>query len=291
MCSSFAVFKEWDGDLAKRRSDATRRVYRYHAHRALGDLGADPATVAKHELKKYLGEKARPHANGCWSALNDLFGFLVRRGYRDDNPLEDAKRPPSRRRRLKRSLTHEELTRLLIAAVYLGEGRERWSGERMAWVILAHYSIGVRPGELARVSTSHLTLNGASSKVEIIDTKTGNDRIVPLNRTARIAFGELARGRSGLVLGIGTAAYWQKVALYGEHAELPEDKRRPYALRHSFARHLIEAGVSLPEVSALLGHTSLKHTIVYTEGDDAARRAAVLRLDSFQDPPRLFDLD
>jgi integrase/recombinase XerD len=53
----------------------------------------------------------------------------------------------------------------------------------------------------------------------------------------------------------------------------------PHALRHTFAKNLVDAGRPLTEVAALLGHARLNTTAVYTQPGQADLRQAVEAVD------------
>jgi len=60
-----------------------------------------------------------------------------------------------------------------------------------------------------------------------------------------------------------------------------------HTLRHSYATHLLDAGVSIRLISAYLGHASLETTMIYlhlTTVNEASAREAVARL---LEPPAL----
>lgn len=192
---AFAVYRAWWADVALRLGPNTVKQYRYHVLRSLADVGKDPLRITKAQCEKYLGD-IRPHyAKKIRAALADFFEFLVRRGYRSSNPLQDVKVRARGGKRLKRGLTLDELTRLLVAAVYAS--KKRFEGHRLAWTILAQYALGLRPGEMCSLVAERVHLNGASSCVYITDTKTNNDRVVPMNALAREALRELMAGQEG----------------------------------------------------------------------------------------------
>ena len=79
-------------------------------------------------------------------------------------------------------------------------------------------------------------------------------------------------------MGQGSVQHCMKLARAA--ARLPEGTCT-HTLRHSYATHLLEAGVSIPLVSAYLGHTPLETTLIYTHltaVNESSARSAIARL-------------
>lgn len=54
----------------------------------------------------------------------------------------------------------------------------------------------------------------------------------------------------------------------------------PHSLRHSYATHLIEAGVSILDVQKILGHLSILTTVRYTHLTTGSNDAAIERINA-----------
>lgn len=273
----FRLWRAWWADVANRRSAATADDYRGACFRFFAFTAHDPLEVSAGQIKAFLKDLRTQHANLYRHALGDFFEFLIRRGARIDNPLAEIKRRPTRRNKIKRSLTEDELARTLIAAVYMGRYRRRWEGRRMALLMLAQYYAGLRPGEIVRLTTAHLQLEGSEPYIEVTETKTDADRVVPLSARAADVFRELSHDRVGRLCEVSETTYWTWVKRATQLAGVTPEKTRPYAFRHSFARHLIDRGVPQRDVAELLGHVDLRSIVGYTvPGSDALRRAVEL---------------
>jgi len=138
-------------------------------------------------------------------------------------------------------------------------------------VFLLH--TGLRVSEACALEMGDVQLGERSGWVQVRSGKGAKARKVPLNRQAREALRAWleVRGHSEKVFGVSVDAVQRRLAQIGRRAGV---EVHPHTLRHTLAKNLVEAGVGLHEVAALLGHSSLNATRVYvTPGERDLERA------------------
>jgi integrase/recombinase XerC len=133
---------------------------------------------------------------------------------------------------------------------------------------------GLRLGEALALHLDDFQLSDRKGLVTVRQGKRGKSRSVPLNAEARKALQEWLEARpegdgSYLWIGLESRAAGrlsgrtvQRALLrIGQAAGL--ERLIPHVLRHTFAKNLIDAGVGLERVAALLGHANLNTTRIY----------------------------
>lgn len=136
------------------------------------------------------------------------------------------------------------------------------------------YALGLRLGEGLKLQTEHI--DGQRLMVSVRNGKGAKDRSVPLprpllDRLRRYWKEDRPRGVSGSYLfvaerGEGESLHettLQKTLTAVQREAVPSKHATIHTLRHSYATHLLESGISLRTIQQLMGHKSLKTTEVY----------------------------
>ncbi len=230
--------------------------------------GASSPQLAAHlrELHK-AGEAPRSIARRL-AAMRGFYAYQVEEGIRSDDPTVHLE-APARLRRLPRFLSEAEVGRLLGAP----DGSTAASLRDRAMLELL-YATGLRVSELVGLQLAQLRLDGGYL---VAFGKGSKERIVPVGEAAEKALRRyllearphLVRGRSDAVfvsrLGRAMArqTFWRILKAHGRAAGV-EGRLSPHMLRHSFATHLLAHGADLRAVQAMLGHTDISTTEIYT---------------------------
>jgi integrase len=149
-------------------------------------------------------------------------------------------------------------------------------------VILA-VNTGMRQMELIKLQWNQINL---VDKIVILDnqhhiTKSKRVRTIPLNAKAFQVLQKRDKTMSRVFLFNGQPMIQHALSMkFAEYVNLSgiNTKLNFHSLRHTFASWLVQAGVSIYEVSKLLGHSDIKTTQIYAHlrGDDLRRSVELL---------------
>ncbi len=271
---------------------ATQSEYVRFARKLLERLACAPEAVTEEQLRGHLLRLKEEHGYSPSSmrtavaAMRALFGTHLGRDWK----LFDLVRAPSQQK-LPTVLTRAEVARLFAVV------RE----ERFRVFFRLVYATGLRLFEALQLQVEDLR---EPDRVRVRAGKGRKDRYVPLpaamlhelrrfwktHRNPKWLFPAVGRGwrekpqcraRLGTIdepMGQSSVQHCMKVARAA--AKLPVGTCT-HTLRHSYATHLLEEGISIRLISAYLGHTSLETTLIYTHltaVNEAGARAAIARL-------------
>lgn len=237
-------------------------------------------------------------ARGRMFSIQRWFRFLRKKGFLPFDPIADVRAPRRKRRLPAGVLRPEEIERVMRLP-----DLKSLRGYRDRAIMELHYSTGARASEVAGLVVSDINLEKRTAFIR--SGKGGKDRFVPLTaQCARFLTRYLAEIRPQLLEGLRPAGHnWLKVAgtagdslfvsLYGGpvHARWLTGLLRDYlaragyagrispvhGFRHSIATHLIEDGMDVRYVQALLGHNNINSTQIYTRVERKTLHALIKR--------------
>lgn len=236
--------------------------------------------VTRADLRKWIASLSREglaptSIARIVSATRGFFKFLMLDGHIKSHPAEDLD-TPQRFNYLPKFLTEDEINRLFAAPNVATE-----EGIRDRAVLEVMYASGLRVSELVNLKDADVDLMAG---LVVCYGKGSKERRVPLGKSAIHWVQQYAAVKAGY--GKSTSPFvflyrgrqftrqiaW---AMIKRHAESVGIKGvSPHTLRHSFATHLLQHGADSRSVQALLGHSDISTTQIYTHITDLHLRAA-----------------
>lgn len=204
------------------------------------------------------------------------------------NPVTDTKRMPEPQlaprwpERKQVAALEREIERAVnnartVAATFLT------TRDRAMILTLAH--TGLRVSELCALEPSDLKLSERAGLLTVRHGKGNKQRRVPVNREGRRALGPWLKLRPAEARHVFTDWYGTQLTPRGVQQALQKYCRRagvaitPHQLRHYLAKSLLDAGVELVQIAAILGHSSLDTTRIYTTPSERDLERALEKLE------------
>ncbi len=275
----FLTYIQVEKGLARHTLESYERDLTRLQKWAMGN-GKEVAQLTRADLRKWIASLSRDglapaSIARAVSAARGFFKFLMLDGHIKTHPAEDLD-TPQRFSYLPKFLTEDEINRLFAAPnVSTPEGiRDRAILEIM-------YASGLRVSELVGLKQADVDLLAG---LVVCHGKGSKERRVPLGKSAIHWLQQYAAVKAGygksslphLFLHRGkpfTRQFaWSMIKSHAERAGIKNVS--PHTLRHSFATHLLQHGADSRSVQALLGHSDISTTQIYTHITDQHLRSS-----------------
>jgi integrase/recombinase XerD len=245
------------------------------------ELGVAVQELTRKDMRAWIAQLSREglapaSVSRAVSAARGLFHFLMLDGHLKSHPTEDLDTPQGIAH-LPRFLTEEEMQRLLEVPDTGGE-----EGLRDRTILELMYATGLRVSELTSIKLGDVDLDAG---LLVCHGKGSKERRIPIGKSAVRWLQQYMsvrlkrdRQRSSPQLFLNASGgpltrqnIWAMLKRYAGQANLPDIS--PHTLRHSFATHLLQRGADSRSVQALLGHSDISTTQIYTHITDRHMRA------------------
>jgi len=237
-----------------------------------------PKALTTTDVREYrthmLRTKVAPSTiNRTLASLRTYAEWAVSRDQLNSNPVrgikgvEEQPSAPKWLEKREQLVLLREIEREVNAARTEAAKRQAWRDQAL---IILMMQTGLRVSEVCDLEMNDLALSERKGLVTVREGKGSKQREVPLNAEGRRVLKlwlEVREGKDCQFVFIGQRgeplrprAVQRLLADYGRRAGV---EVTPHTLRHTFAKNLINAGVTLEKVAALLGHANLNTTRIY----------------------------
>jgi len=220
-----------------------------------------PSALNEEDARSYLATLFDTHSR----ATTSLIASAIRYYYSEilNKPIGRIK-IPKKERKLPEVLTQEEIDQVILAAPTL----------KTKLMIRLMYTTGLRVSELVIIKKQDIDFNTGRARIKGKGQKTRQISIPP-NILAKIK--TFSEDKNTFIFSDNqplTTRNVQKILNRISKKLNINKKITPHTLRHSYATHLLEAGVDIRVIQTLLGHENLATTQIYTKVTDSLIKQA-----------------
>jgi len=259
--------------------------YVYHVARFASWHGRSPEQLDQEAVRRYLlhlieaGEISWSHYNVTVCALRFLYRITLGKNWPIQH-LPYAKRP----KKLPAVLADQEVVSVLECVPQVSQ----------RLVLLTIYATGLRISEALRLRPQDI--DSRRMFIHVHSGKGSKDRLVPLSPLLLETLREYWRSHrpQGWLFPSRQAERPMSASVVGlacrraARAAGVSKRVTPHTFRHSFATRLLEAGVDVRTIQKILGHSSLRTTMLYTHVSLGRMQSVANPLDRLaQEVPRL----
>lgn len=221
------------------------------------------------DIRMYIAQRSKENLKNTTLAndtdiLRGFFNWLEDEEYIQKSPMRKIKTPKVEKR-LREALTKEEFELLRTGAKTL----------RQKALLELLYSTGCRLEEVEQMKKSDIDWQRLQIRVV---GKGNKERVVYINATCQVHLRKYLMSRlddcdSVLVTErapikfMGRRAIQREIKKIGEQSGLNKEVY-PHLIRHTFATHMLNSGMSLNILQQILGHDDPSTTLVYAELDN-----------------------
>ena len=251
---------------------------------------SDLSLISTRIVRQYFYQ-AKENRDLCQSSVSKIiatvksfFNYLEEEDSIVKNPTRKI-RVPKKKNKIPTVMSKYEVD-LIIKSVDFAPCRCKKNNTRDKLVLSLLYYTGIRRSELLNLDWTDINLS--MSTVTIRFGKGGKDRLIPLHKKVirlldKYLDERLPLKTNALIIGeqgrrMCICSFRNLLDMYLALSGLKKKGYSAHSFRHSFATHLVEAGVDLFKVQRLMGHASLDTTKIYINFNSSQMAKAVDRL-------------